>query len=84
LLSASELHARGHFVHSPSDAIPIPSKPKPKDRDDDPNDKSYHPPKHSNALDNEAPECIYTSNGEEAITETEYGRKVVSKKKPTG
>ena len=82
MLSASELHARGHFVHSPSDAVPIIStKTKAKDKDDDdPKDKSYQPPKHSNALDNEAPECIYTSDGEEITTETEHGQKVVSRK----
>ena len=42
-------------------------------------DKSYHPPKRSNALDNEAPEYIYTSNGEEVTGETEYGRELVSR-----
>jgi hypothetical protein len=50
-----------------------------KDTDDDLNDKLYQPPKRSNALDNEAPECIYTSNGEEVISETEYGCELVSK-----
>jgi len=50
-----------------------------KDTDDDLNDKSYQPPKRSNALDNKAPECIYTSNGEEVISETEYVRELVSK-----
>ena len=50
-----------------------------KDTDDDLNDKSYQPSKQSNALNNEAPECIYTSNGEEVISETEYGRELVSK-----
>jgi hypothetical protein len=56
LLSASELHTRGHFVHSLSDVMPIIStKTNAKDEDDDnPKDKSYQPPKHSNALDNEA------------------------------
>ena len=76
LLSASELHARGHFVHSPSDVEPIKARRKEKD-----NDKSYQPPKRSNALDDEAPECIYTSGGEEVTTETEYGRELVSVKK---
>jgi len=78
LLSASELHAHGHFVHSLSDTVPIPST-KTKDTDKDSNDKSYQPPKCSNALDNEAPESIYTSNGEEVTMETEYGRELVSR-----
>jgi len=56
--------------------VPILST-KSKDTDDEPNDKSYRPPKHSNALDNEAPGCIYASDGEEVITETEYGRELV-------
>lgn len=76
MLSATELHKRGHFVNSPSDATPILSA-KPKDIDDDPKDKSYQPLKRSNALDNEVPECIYTSDGEEVISETEFGRELV-------
>jgi hypothetical protein len=40
VLSASELHARGHFVHSPSDTAPILST-KTKDIDNDPKDKIY-------------------------------------------
>jgi hypothetical protein len=78
LLSASELHAHGHFVYSPSDAVPIPST-KTKDINEDLNDKLYQPPKHSNALDDEAPESIYTSNGEEVTMEPEYGRELVGR-----
>jgi hypothetical protein len=75
LLSASELQARGFFVNSPSDAAPILPIPEKKNKvdEDDKNDRTYQPPKRSNALDNEAPKSIYTSNGEEVITETEYG-----------
>ncbi|KAI9509332.1 hypothetical protein F5148DRAFT_1283121 [Russula earlei] len=40
LLSASELHACGHFVNSPSDTAPILGV-KTKDIDDEPKDKSY-------------------------------------------
>jgi hypothetical protein len=76
LLSASELHARGHFVNSPSDTAPIPGANS-KEIDDDAKDKSYQPPKRSNALDDEAPEYIYTSDGEEVTTETEFGRELV-------
>jgi hypothetical protein len=79
LLSASELHARGHFVNSPSDAAPNLGE-KTKDIDNDPKDKSYQPPKHSNALDDEAPECIYTSKGEEVTSETEFGCELVGGK----
>lgn len=78
LLSASELQARGHFVHSPSDAVPIPVEQK-KDNEDQKNDKTYQPPKKSDALDNEAPNSIYTSDGEEVTTETEYGTELVIK-----
>jgi hypothetical protein len=76
LLSASELHARGHFVNSPSDTAPIPGANS-KEIDDDAKDKSYQKPKRSNALDDEAPEYIYTSDGEEVTTETEFGRELV-------
>jgi hypothetical protein len=79
LLSASELHARGHFVNSPSDTAPILGE-KTKDTDDDPKDKSYQPPKCSNALDDEAPKCIYASDGEEVTSETEFGRELVGRK----
>jgi len=74
LLSASELQARSHFVHSPSDAVPIPAD---WNKDDDRNDKTYQPPKRSDALDDEAPKSIYTSDGEEVTSETKYGREQV-------
>jgi hypothetical protein len=80
LLSASELHARGHFVNSPSDTAPIPGT-NTKEIGDDPKDKSYQPLKRSNALDDEALECIYTSDGEEVTSETEFGRELVGGKK---
>ena len=79
MLSASELHVRSHFVNSPSDEASNLGK-KTKDIDDDPKDKSYQPLKCSNALDDEAPECIYTSNGEEVTSETEFGRELVGGK----
>jgi len=72
LLSASELHAHGHFVNSPSDTAPVPIS-KTKEVDNDLKDKSYQPPKRSNALDNKAPEYIYTSDGDEVMSETEFG-----------
>ncbi|KAI9509506.1 hypothetical protein F5148DRAFT_1282929 [Russula earlei] len=82
LLSASELHARSHFVNSPSDTAPILGV-KTKDINDEPKDKLYRPPKHSNALDYEAPEYIYTSDGEEVTSETEFGRELVGGDKET-
>jgi len=79
LLSAEELIARGHFVNSPSDTVPIVAKTKTKhDEDDDPEDKTYQPPKKSNDMDDEAPGVIYGSDGEEILSETEYGRDLVS------
>lgn len=68
LLSVSELHACGHFVNSPSDTAPILGT-KTKYINDNPKNKLYQPPKHSNALDDEAPEYIYTGNGEEVTSE---------------
>jgi hypothetical protein len=76
LLSASELHARGH---PPSDTAPNLGE-KTKDIDNDPKDKSYQPPKRSNALDDEAPECIYASNGE-VTSKTEFDHELVGGKK---
>lgn len=87
LLSATELQRRGHFVYSPSDevVVPIPLDPSKSDKtknkseeeEDSAKDKTYRPPKHSNPLDNEAPPSIYTTDGEEVTTETEYGRELV-------
>jgi hypothetical protein len=81
LLSATELQRRGHFVSSPSDAValPIPSaKTRNKSEDDDSTkDKTYRPPKRSNPLDDEAPQSIYTTEGEEITSETEFGRELV-------
>jgi hypothetical protein len=76
LLSASELQARGHFVYSPSKEAPALAD-KTEDDCEDPKDKSYEPPKRSNALDDEAPERIYSSGGEEVTSETEQGRELV-------
>jgi hypothetical protein len=75
LLSASELQARGQFVYSPSDEIPEPVLVK---EVDDAKDKTYRPPKHVDELDEEAPEAIYTSEGGEITSETEYGHELVS------
>ena len=50
---------------------------KTKDIEDHSKDKSYQPPKCSNALYDEAPECIYTSDREEVTSETEFGHKLV-------
>ena len=74
LLSASELEKRGYFVNSPSDDVPALSN---QNKDDDKKDKMYQPPKLSSALDDEAPEQIYGSDGEELISETEYGLELV-------
>jgi hypothetical protein len=74
LLSASELEKRGYFVNSPSDDVPVLSN---QNKDDDKKDKMYQPPKHNSALDDEAPEQIYGSDGEEIISETEYGHELV-------
>ena len=49
--------------------------------DDDPKDKSYQPLKHSNALNDKAPKCIYTSDVEEVSSETEFGCELVSGKR---
>ena len=45
--------------------------------DDGGGDKTYRPPKHSNALHDEAPGSIYGSDGE-LTSETECGRELVS------
>jgi hypothetical protein len=45
--------------------------------DDSAKDKTYQPPKRSNPLDDEAPQTIYTTEGEEITSETEYGRELV-------
>ena len=74
LLSASELKKCGYFINSPSDNVPVLSN---KTKDDNRKDKTYQPPKHSSALDDEAPEQIYGSDGEELMSETEYGHELV-------
>jgi len=76
LLSASELHACSHFVNSPSDMAPTLVE-KTKGNDDDLKDKPYQPPKHSDALDNRPPEHIHASDGEEIMSEMEYGHELV-------
>ena len=48
-----------------------------KTKNDDGKDKTYQPPKHSSAFDDEAPEQIYGSDGEELTSETEYGHELV-------
>ena len=73
LLSASELEKRGYFINSPSDDVPVLAKIK----DDDEKDKAYRPPKQSSALDDEEPEQIYGSDGEELISETDHGCELV-------
>jgi len=79
LLSASELQKRGHFVYSPSDLVQIPSNRSEDDDDSSKKDKTYWPPKRCNPLDDEAPESIYTGDGDEITIETEYGRELVSR-----
>ena len=75
LLSASELEKHGFFINSPSDdTVPVPLN---QTKNDDGKDKTYRPPKQSNALDDEAPEQIYGSDGEELTSETEYGCELV-------
>lgn len=78
MLSASELQKRGFFFHSPSDTVPIrvPAA-QTEDNNDKIKDKTYRPPKRSNALDGEAPKSIYGSDGEEVTIETEHGRELV-------
>ena len=76
LLSASELYQRGIFFHSPSDTAPIPVT-RSEGNNDDIKGKTYWPPKHSNALDDEAPKSIYASDGEEVTVETEHSRELV-------
>ena len=83
MLFSEELLARGHFLHSPSDTVPLATKTKNKAHEhSDRDDKTYQPPKKSNALDEEAPETIYGSDGEEISSETEYGHELVSILKP--
>ena len=74
LLSASELEKHSFFINSPSDDVPVPSN---QTKNNDGKDKTYQPPKCSNALDDEAPEQIFGSDGEELTSETEYGCKLV-------
>ena len=76
MVSSSELHARGRSVHSPSDIEPILGT-KTKDIDDDSDDELYHPPKHSNVLDDEAPEYVFTDAREEATGKTDFGHELV-------
>jgi hypothetical protein len=76
LLSASELQKHGFFFHSPSDIVPIPAA-QTEDNNDNIKDKTYQPPKHSNALDGKAPKSIYASDGEEVTVETEHGHELV-------
>jgi hypothetical protein len=83
LLSATELQRRGHFIYSPSNAVvlPIPSEQSRNKSggDDSTKDKTYQPPKHSNPLDDEAPQTIYTTKGEEITSKTEYDCELVKK-----
>ena len=72
LLSTSELHKCGHFINFPTNEMPILGA-KTKNIDNDPKDKSYWLLKHSNTLDDKAPECIYSSDREEVISVTEFG-----------
>jgi hypothetical protein len=72
----TELHKCGHFINSPLNITPI-LNVKLKDIDNNLKDKSYQSLRHSNALDDEASECIYTSDREEVISETKFGCKLV-------
>jgi len=69
----ASLRSAVFFVNSPSDDVPVLSNQK----KDEEKDKMYQPPKHSNALDDEAPEQIYGSDGEELTNKTEYGCELV-------
>ena len=71
LLSVSELKKRGYFVNSPSDDVPVGPILSNQNKDDNKKDKTYQPLKHSSTLDDDAPEQIYGSDGEELISETE-------------
>jgi hypothetical protein len=78
LLSVSELEKHGYFVNSLSDNVRVGPVLSNQNKDDDnKKDKMYQPPKHSSALDDEAPAQIYGSDGEELISETEYGHELV-------
>jgi len=68
-----------HFVNSPSDTAPTLVE-KTKGNNNNPKDKPYQPPKHSDTLDNEVPERIHASDGEEIMSETEYGCELVCSK----
>ena len=48
-----------------------------EDNNDNIKDKTYRPPKHSNALDGEAPRSIYGSDSEEVMIETKHGHELV-------
>ena len=65
-------------MNSPSDAAPISGPLQATDDSDDAKDTTYHPPKRSNALEDQAPKVIFGSSGEEVSSETELGREVVS------
>ena len=71
LLLASKVQKWGHFVNSPSDEVPVSIDQPSTKKDNVAKDKTYWPPKHSNALDNEALRSIYESNGKELTSKTE-------------
>ena len=48
-----------------------------EDNNDNIKDKTYQLPKHTNALDGEAPKSIYGSDSEEVMIETEHGCELV-------
>ena len=78
LLSATELEKHSYFINSPSDEIPVQAASDQTKEDYDGKDRTYWPPKRSNTLDDEAPGSIYGSDGEELMSETEWGRELVS------
>ena len=73
LLSVSELKKRGYFVNSPSNDVPVLAKIK----DDDEKDKVYQPLKQSSALDDEEPDQIYGSDGEELTSEMDHSHELI-------
>ena len=76
--SVTKLEKCGYFVNSSSDEIPVQPEADQTKEDYDGEDRTYWPPKCSNALDDEALGSIYGSDGEEVMSETERGCELVS------
>lgn len=66
------------FFYSPSSKKPLKKQKTNDDGDMDSDDREYQPPKKNNALEKEAPDAIFDSDGEEMVDETEEGMRIVS------